>query len=48
MQTVQDNTTVIAQAKHWNVILFKETLMIKHRSPNLNSGLKASRDLQLF
>ena len=43
IQTVQGNTTVIAQANHWNVLRFKEVVMIKHRTPNLNSGLNALR-----
>ena len=29
-------------------LLFLETLYIKHKSPTLNTGLKASKELMLF
>jgi len=48
INTIQDHTKVIAQADNWVVLLFKEALMIKSNNPSLNSGLAASRDLQLF
>ena len=31
-----------------NFLLFLEALYIKYHSPNLNSGLKASKELKLF
>ena len=32
----------------WNVLLFKEALMIKKHRPTLDCGLMASKELQLF
>ena len=45
---VQDNTEIIDRHKNWNILLFKEALKIKESNPILNSGLKASKELQLF
>ena len=45
---VQDNTEIIGKHKNWNILLFKEVLKIKELNPILNSGLKASKELQLF
>ena len=45
---VQRNLKIIDKGKNWSIILLKEALYIKDRSPLLNSGLKASRELQLF
>ena len=45
---VQQNLKVIDKSKNWSIILLKEAIYIKDRSPLLNSGLKASRELQLF
>ena len=45
---VQDNTTIIDRHRNWNILLFKEALKIKQLNPILNSGLKASKELQLF
>ena len=45
---VQDNTEIIDRHKNWNILLFKEALKIKELNPILNSGLKASKELQLF
>ena len=34
--------------KHWNILVFKEAIKIKERKTILNTGLKASKELQLF
>ena len=44
-----DNTNIIGCYKKSNIILFKEALKeINERKPTLNTGLKASKELQLF
>ena len=42
------NTRIIDCHKNWNVLLFKEAIKIKEIKPTLNTGLKASKELQLF
>ena len=36
------NTVIIAKAKHWSVLLFKESFAIRRQNPELNHGTKAS------
>ena len=48
IELVQNNTTIIDRHNNWNILLFKEALKIKELKPCLNSGLKASKELQLF
>ena len=45
---VIDNTNIIDRYKNFNILLFKEALKINERKPTLNTGLKASKELQLF
>ena len=45
---VQMNTRIIDCHKNWNDLLFKEAIEIKEIKPTLNTGLKASKELQLF
>ena len=45
---VQMNIRVIDRHKNWNVLLFKEAIKIKEIKPTLNTGLEASKELQLF
>ena len=45
---IKDNIVILDKADNWNVLLFKEALMIKKLGPSLNTGLKSSKDLQLF
>ena len=45
---VQNNTEIIDSAHNWNILLLKEALLIKQKNPELNNGIKASKDLQLF
>ena len=45
---VQDNIEIIDRHRNWSILLFKEALKIKELNPILNSGLKASKELQLF
>ena len=42
------NTRIIDRDKHWSLLLFKEALAIRRNSPNLNHGLKATKQLILF
>ena len=46
-ELVRNNTRIIDKSNNWNILLFKESLNIKHRKPSINQGLKA-KELQLF
>ena len=48
LNIIENNTSIIDKSDKWNILLIKEAIYIKRRSPILNSGLKASRDLYLF
>ena len=48
IELVQNNTTIIDRHNNWNILLFREALKIKELKSCLNSGLKASKELQLF
>ena len=45
---VTDNTNIIDGFKNFKILSFKEALKINGRKPTLNTGLKASKELQLF
>ena len=45
---VIDNTIIIDRYQNFNIALFKEALKINERKPTLNTGLTASKELQLF
>ena len=45
---IKKNTIVLNRCNKWNELLFKEALMIKKHCPSLNTGLRASKELQLF
>ena len=45
---IRHNAIIIDRGNNWNVLLFKEALMIKKHRPSLNYGLKASKELHLF
>ena len=45
---VQINTRIIDRHKNWNILLFKEAIKVKEKKPILNTGLKTSKELQLF
>ena len=45
---VIDNTKITDHYKNFNILLFKQALKINERKPILNTGLKASKELQLF
>ena len=45
---VIDNTNIIDHHKNFNILLFKEAMKIHERKSTLNTGLKASKELQLF
>ena len=48
LNCIVNNIKVIDTASNWNILLLKEALHIKRKSPFLNNGLKASRELFLF
>ena len=48
INSIQENTNIIDSGKNWNILLLKEALYIKLKKPILNSGSKASKELQLF
>ena len=45
---IRSNTILLDKAYNWNELLFKEALLIKSHKPSLKTGLKASKELQLF
>ena len=45
---IRDTTIILDRVNNWNVLLFKEALMIKRHRATLNCGLMASKELQLF
>ena len=46
--TVKENISVSDKTRLWDILLFKEALHIKDKSPTLNNDLKASKELKLF
>ena len=48
IQTVRDNTRILASSQRPLNLDFRESLEIKARSPELNKGLKSCKDLALF
>ena len=48
MNTVRNNVCISAKTRNWQTLLFLEALYIKDQSPQLNTGLKATKQLQLF
>ena len=48
INTVQNNIKILDRSDNWSILLIKEALFIKDHNPSLNTGLKASRDLNLF
>ena len=48
INSIQENTNIVDSAKNWNTLLIKQVLHIKLKKPDLNSGLKASKELQLL
>ena len=45
---IRHNTIILDRGNNWNVLLFKEALMIKKHRPTLSCGLTASKEFQLF
>ena len=48
MNTVRDNVCILAKTNNWQTLLILEALHIKEHRPQLNTGLKATKQLQLF
>ena len=46
--SMQENKTITDSATNWNTLFKKVALYIKRKKPDLNSGLKTSKELQLF
>ena len=46
--TIKNNITILDVESHWLKLLFLEAYYIKHYNPELNTGVRASRELQLF
>ena len=46
--TILDNTIILDSHTHWLKLLFLEAYYIKFYNPSLNTGVRASRELQLF
>ena len=44
----RNNTFVIGRSNNWKELIFKEALMIKTPRSYFNTGLRASKELQLF
>ncbi len=42
------NCKIIDRSDHWSLLLFKESLAIRRRKPDLNHGAKASKELIIF
>ncbi len=42
------NCKIIDRSDHWSLLLFKESLAIGRRKPDLNHGAKASKELIIF
>ena len=45
---VQINTRIIDRHESWNIIFLKKAVKMKEKKPILNTGLKASKKLQLY
>ena len=45
---IRDDTIIVDSGNNWNVLLFKEALMIKNHRPTLNCGLMASKEYNWF
>ena len=48
IQSVRENTKILESDNNWNRLLYKEALCIERNNPTLNTGVAASRKLQLF
>ena len=48
INSVRNNVKILDYDRNWNNLLYKEALYIERLNPNLNSGLQASRKLNLF
>ena len=48
VNSIIQNCKVIDMNRNWSQLCFLEALYIKNRSPAINVGLKASKELQLF
>ena len=48
INTVRDNTEIIRRSNNWLNLAFLESLSIKEEQPELNSGIRSCKDLNLF
>ncbi len=42
------NTKIIDKSNHWSLLLYQESLAIQRHKPELNHGIKASKELTIF
>jgi hypothetical protein len=47
-QLIFNNCKIIDKSDHWSLLLYKESLAIRRRNPELNHGAKASKELIIF
>ena len=47
-QLIFENCKIIDRSDHWSLLLYKESLAIRRRKPELNHGAKASKELIIF
>jgi hypothetical protein len=47
-QLIFENCKIIDGSDHWSLLLYKESLAIRRRTPELNHGAKASKELIIF
>ena len=47
-QLIFDNCKIIDKSDHWSLLMYKESLAIHKRKPELNHGTKASKELIIF
>ena len=47
-QLIFENCKIIDRSDHWSLLLYKESLAIRRRKPELNNGAKASKELIIF
>ena len=48
VNTVRTNTEILHYCDNWNQLCFLESLTIKELNPVLNSGMKATKEPQLY
>ena len=47
-QLIFDSCKIIDKSEHWSLLLYKESLAMHRRKPELNHGTKASKEVIIF